>query len=180
MNRKFQSTVIAAVCTFALSAAAFVSSETETAASGLGASMVSETKFDAGQSALTDGQKKDIASFVQEAKQKGKIKEIKVLAWSDQEYPVAEQKLSKAEIDKAKNRAQEIRKYLKNELKVSSVDSYNMAERPNGLEKLFKTGDAKVKNTMESGGAAPTTSDGTGLFGLKAQASKAVIMVYMN
>ncbi len=79
----------------------------------------------------------------------------------------------------AKNRISHLKSFLKDELKVKSVDTHNMAERPNALEKFFNTGDAKVKNTTEASGAAPTDGN-TGLFDLKAQASKGVVMIFLK
>ena len=72
-----------------------------------------------------------------------------------------------------------LKNFLKDELKVSDVDTHNMSERPNALQKLFNTGDAKIKNAAEVTGAAPTDGN-TGLFDMKAQASKAAIMVFMK
>lgn len=42
-----------------------------------------------------------------------------------------------------------------------------MTERPNALQKLLNTNDAKVKTAVESTGAAPTDGN-TGLFEMKA------------
>lgn len=152
---------------------------TQDAADRLGASMVKEVSFEKNTDRLSDFQKTEIKNAINEASQKGKIDEVKILAWSDKEYPAEKGKQSKDDINLAKNRIRHLKSYLKDELKVSDVDTYNMTERPNALEKLFNTSDAKIKNAAESTGAAPVDGN-TGLFDLKAQASKGVVMIFMK
>jgi hypothetical protein len=162
---------------FAVSAHAWTTMQD--AADRLGATKVKEVSFDKNSDKLTEAQKSEIRTMIQEATQKGKIDEVKVLAWSDKEYPSENGKQTKEEVGLAKNRVAYIKSFLKEELKVKSVDTHNMAERPNSLEKMFNTSDAKVKNTAEVSGAAPTTGN-TGIFDLKAQASKGVVMVFLK
>lgn len=163
-----------------LSASATVDAETETASKSLGAAMASEISFDEGKANLTEGAQNEIRSVINTAKEKGKIDELKVAVWADREYPVKDTKVSKADIDLAKKRADNIKSFIKKELKVGSVNTYNMTERPNALQKFLKTPQETVKSTMEASGAAPRTSEETGMFGQKAKASKAVIMIYMK
>jgi hypothetical protein len=152
---------------------------TQDAADRLGANQVKEVAFDKNSDKLTDAQKNEIRAAVNEAAQKGKIDEVKILAWSDKEYPAENGKQTKEEIGLAKNRIKHLKAFLKDELKVKDVDAYNMAERPNSLEKLLNTSDAKVKNTTESAGGAPTEGN-TGIFDLKAQASKGAVMIFLK
>lgn len=152
---------------------------TQDAADRLGAQQVKEISFDKNSSSLTEAQKTEIRNAVTEAAQKGKIDEVKVLAWSDKEYPAEKGKQSKEDVALAKKRIEDLKMFLKKELKVSSVDSYNMTERPNALEKFFHTSDAKVKDTTEAMGAAPAEGN-TGIFDMKAQASKGVVMIFMK
>lgn len=172
--------VLALATSVGLSAHAMVSSETKAAADRLGASNLTEVKFDERSATLSDSQKKDLQQLVADARTKGEIKEIKVMVWPDKEYPTAHQKAAKADIDLADARAKEIKKYMKDTLAVNDVDVYNMAERPNKLEEWFKTSDAKVKDTAEASGAAPRTKHETGFLGLKGQSSKAVALVFMK
>jgi len=129
---------------------------TQDAADRLGAAQVKEVSFDKNSDKLTDAQKAEIRTAVQEAAQKGNIDEVKILAWSDKEYPTENGKQTKEEVGLAKNRIKHLRAFLKDELKVKSIDTHNMAERPNALEKMFNTG----------------------IFDLKAQASKGVVMIF--
>lgn len=163
----------------AFAASAHAWTTTQDAADRLGATQVKEVSFDKSSDKLTDAQKADIRAAIQEAAQKGKIDEVKVLAWSDKEYPSENGKQTKEEVGLAKKRINYIKSFLKEELKIKSVDTHNMAERPNSLEKMFNTSDAKVKNTAEASGAAPTEGN-TGIFDLKAQASKGVVMVFLK
>lgn len=155
-------------------------SATESAGKTLGAKMTSEISFDEGKSTLTDSAKNDIRNMVNEAKKSGKIDEMKVAAWADREYPTEGAKASKQDINLANDRAKAVKNLIKDELKVSSVDTYNMTERPNALQKFMRTDTAKTKTAMEESGAAPRTSDETGFFNQKAKSSKAVIMIYMK
>lgn len=163
-----------------LGALAAVDAETENASKSLGAALSSEISFDEGKANLTESAQNEIRSVIGSAKEKGKIDELKVAVWADREYPVKDTKASKADIDLAKKRAENIKSFIKKELKVSSVNTYNMTERPNALQKFLKTPQEEVKATMEASGAAPRTSEETGVFGQKAKASKAVIMIYMK
>jgi len=152
--------------------------ETEAASKALGASKVSEISFSEGKANLSDEAKDDIRGLVNEAKESGKIDELKVAVWADREYPTKNTKASKGDIDLARKRADAIKDFIKKELDVSDVKTYNMTERPNALQRFLHTPTAKMKKTMETQGAAPRTEEETGFFGTKAKASKAVIMVY--
>ncbi|KHD89617.1 MAG: hypothetical protein OM95_02510 [Bdellovibrio sp. ArHS] len=163
-----------------MKAAAAVDSETETASKNLGAAMVTEISFDEGQAALNDSAKEEIRGLIKSAKESGKIDELKVAAWADREYPAKDTKASKSDIDLAKKRGENIKAFVKKELAVNDINTYNMTERPNALQKFFKTPTEKTKTALEQSGSAPKTQDETGFFGQKAKASKAVIMVYME
>ncbi len=175
MNKMFTPIVVA--LGFALGAHAWTT--TQDAADRMGAAQVKEVSFDKTADRLTDAQKKEIRDAIAEVGQKGKIDEVRVLAWSDKEYPSENGKQTKQEVDLAKNRLKHLKAFLKDELKVKDVDTYNMAERPNAVAKFFNTSDNKVKSTTENTGAAPTEGN-TGLFDLKAQASKGVVMVFLK
>lgn len=162
------------------SAFAMISQETKEVAAKAGAIDVIEVTFDSGSSTLTDAQKNEIAKTVSQTKRKGALDRIEVLAWSDKEYPSPNQKHGQGDLDLATRRANEVKKYLNDSKTAPSVDTFNMAERPNKFEETLKLADAKVKDSMEAGGAAPTTPSQTGLFGQKGQASKALLMVFLK
>ncbi len=176
MKRIFLSMVLG----YAFTAGAAINSATESAARSLGANMVSEISFEEGKASLTADAKRELREFVSSARGSGKVDEVKVPVWADREYPITDSKASDGDVKLADDRAKEVKNYLKDQLKVSSVTTYNMAERPNSMQDLFKTEQAKTKNTLESKGAAPQTESETGFLGLKGQASKALVMVYLK
>lgn len=177
MNNTFVRMFLA-VCFFgALQADAWTT--TQDAANRMGASQVKEISFEKSATGMSEKQKEEIRAAVNEAAQKGKIDEVRVLAWSDKEYPAEKGMQNKADNELAKKRAQEMEKFLKKDMKVSTVKTYNMSERPNALETFLNTSDAKVKETAENAGAAPTEGN-TGIFDMKAQASKGVVMIFMR
>lgn len=159
---------------------ASVTSETEASSKALGAKMADEISFEEGKTTLTDSSKQDIKDFIKTAREQGKIGEVKVAVWADREYPSPNTKASNADIKLANERAETLKSFLKKELAVNDVNTYNMTKRPNSLQQFVHTPTANMKDTMEKMGAAPTTEKETGLFNRKAQASKAVMMIYMK
>jgi hypothetical protein len=159
-------------------ASASVNSDTKKAATRTGAATVAEVSFSKDSTDLSDGAKKELQEAITAAGKNGEIKEVRVAAWADQEYPPKGVALSGSQIDLAEKRAEGIQAYLEKSLNVTGVSTINMAERPSGIQNMLKTPGAKTKNTLENSGAAPTGSDQTGLFGLKGKASEAVVMIY--
>ncbi|UXR63328.1 hypothetical protein EZJ49_09600 [Bdellovibrio bacteriovorus] len=157
---------------------AFATGDTESTGKSMGAKVVSEISFEEGKAILTDETKNDLREKVKEAQQQGKIDEMKVAVWADREYPAEGTKASKQDVTLANDRAKALKNFIKDELKVNSVNTYNMTERPNALQRFVRTDTAKTKTAMEERGAAPRTQDETGFFNQRAKASKAVIMIY--
>jgi CHAD domain-containing protein len=142
----------------------------------MGSTGSSIVTFEKGMASLKADAMEQIKKTIEEAKATGPIREIKVVSWADQEYPASGEKASKESIKLAEARNDSVKRYLKT-LKVGSVRSYNMARRPNALQELFHTSQAKVKDKMEATGEAPKQND-TGLFGINAKASDSLILVY--
>lgn len=176
MEKIFLRIVVA--LTFLATVQMFAWTNSQDAGNMLGASQVKEITFEKNMATLTDVQKIELKIAIDEATQTGQIAEVKVLSWSDKEYPSPTGKQSRSDVKLAQKRMSDIKSYLK-DLKVSDVETYNMAERPNALQKLFNTKTEKVKKTAEMAGAAPT-ADQTGLFDNKAQASKGIVLIIMK
>lgn len=157
-----------------------VNSETAQATDALGASMVSEVKFKEGQVLLTKEEQAEIADIVSSARAAGDIDEIKVIAWADREFPARGTSAANASVKLAEERADHIKKYLKDDLKVGSVSTYNMAKRTNTLQDFLNTPTARIKRSLENTGAAPTRKEDTGFLGLKGKASAALVLVYLK
>ena len=163
---------------FAIEALAMITDQTQQAATSLGAASLEEIEFVAGSDALTDQSRAEIRNIVDEARRKGVLDHIKVLAWSDQEYPAAKTSQSRANVALAKRRIDSLKAFLHTDLKIRNVDGFNMAERPGKIKEFLNTKEARVKKTTEVAGAAPVQDSDTGLFGEKGQASKAVLMIF--
>lgn len=163
-----------------LAQAEMVNSETQTASAQLGAAKVAQIEFDEGQSALKPADMEEVKNAVAEAKTQGKIYEVRVVSWADQEYPAKGTTAPKASVKLAEDRADRVKEYIKKDLAVSDVKTYNMAKRPNTLQEFFNTKTAKTKESMEKSGAAPTNDADTGFFGLKGKTAAAIVLVYVK
>ncbi|MDD4976101.1 MAG: hypothetical protein PHY93_17225 [Bacteriovorax sp.] len=131
---------------------------TETTASEAGAKNYVEIKFNEGSSNLSDSAKDSLRSVLSEARREGKVDEVIVLSWADENYPSKEvKKLSKEQRDLANQRNKNIKEYLKM-MRDVDVNSYNMAERPSAFSKLFNTADSELKSSMIEAGLS-TTAD---------------------
>jgi len=178
----FKSILTLAALTFLAGTTSFalVSNETKKLGDRLGATALTEVSFDKKQTTLSDSEKSELAKLINDAKAKGEIREVKILVWSDREYPAKNRKLTNTDITLAKNRIDQVQQYLKTQLAVTDVDSYNMAETPNAVERMLKTSDAHVKGAAESTGATPHNDKETGFLGWKGKASKAVAYVFLK
>lgn len=117
-----------------------------------------EIEYKPGSASLTDNAKTSLNSVIRQAREKGKIDEVIVLSWSDEEYPSRKFKtLPKPYIELAEKRNQTVEQYLKS-LKGVDINTFNMAERPTAFSKLFNTADSKLKDTMVSAGLS-TSAD---------------------
>ncbi len=131
---------------------------TNSTASEVGAKNYTEINFYEGSSALSESAKKSLTSALNESSQKGKIDEVIVLSWADENYPSEEvKKLSKEQRNLADLRNKNVKDYLKM-MKDVDVKSYNMAERPSSFSKLFNNADSELKNSMLEAGLS-TTAD---------------------
>ena len=138
------------------------------------ASFVTEIVFNKGASELSADGKSQLRDILTAAQKRGKIEEVKVLAWADAEYP-AKGKLGKDATKLADDRSQEIEGYIVDNVKNVDVDDYNMAEQPAQLSKIFKTQDVRVKRSLETAGlAVPAKS------GMPSKASRALVMVILR
>lgn len=132
-----------------------------------------EISFDQGSATLSDSAKTSLDAVVEQARTSGKIDEVLVFSWADEEFPSKNlKKLSKQQRDLAEKRGDAIEKYMKSKRSLD-VDSYSMAERSNALSRWFNTTDSKLKNAFTSAGL-PTSADSNQY---PSKASHAVILV---
>lgn len=117
-----------------------------------------EIDFPQASAVLSKSAMTSLDAAIQQARQSGNINQFIVMSWSDSEYPSKNlQKLSKSQRTLAENRNKSVQKYFKSVSNIS-VETYNMAERPNTLSKWFNTSDTKLKNSLTAAGL-PTTGD---------------------
>lgn len=134
--------------------------------------------FDEGKSTLSRNDKKQLQKLADKAHDdKREIDEIRILAWSDKEYPEPDKKkASEQEILLAANRAQAIKNFLEEDLnEYEDIDAYNMARRPDFLSKLLRDDEFSVKEAFEGSGATGTKlADGKTSY---SKASKALVII---
>ncbi len=146
---------------------------TNTAAQEAEANNYVEIAFHPGSASLTDNAKTSLNSVIKQARDEGKIDEVIVLSWSDEEYPSKDlDKLPKAQGDLAEKRNQMVERYVKS-MRDVDVNTYNMAKRPSTFSSLFNTADSKLKDTMVTAGLSTATDTGDYVY----KASRSVILI---
>lgn len=152
-------------------------SVTQAASQEANASYVVELKYKKGSSELTDESKARLNELVKTARAEGRLDEIKVLSWADQEYPSAQQKkLSEAQRDLATRRNDVVENYIDSMKWNVDVDTYNMAKQPNAFSRWFNTSDARIKKSLVAAGL-PTTADSVQY---PSKASHSIVMVLLK
>jgi hypothetical protein len=170
-------TIAFSACSHSKKETAAVSDEVKAVAQQNDASYVAEVSFDKGSAKLSTAAKNRLDAIVRDARAAGKVDEVKVVTWADAEYPAEPTKrLSKTQRDLAEKRSGAIRDYLKAGGAAMDVDTYNMAERPNAMERLLSTSDARVKRSLENAGIATTAHD----LRFPENASKSMVMVILE
>jgi hypothetical protein len=134
--------------------------------------------FDAGVTAVSDGEKRDLKALVQSLDRSTKNYKVAIASWSDQDYPLSA-KLPDAQEALATERAKNIRTYLQSLRNFKEVTVYNMAKQDSKLGRFFNTEDAKVKGAYK--GAEGESAD-VEFVGRRLQdkggKSKAVVIFY--
>jgi hypothetical protein len=148
--------------------------KTQALAKEYGDSVVSTLKFKKGEQKLNEAARFELEKAVRAAKSTGEIDSITVIAWADSEYPGKRNKLSATQVNLAKERGDEIKKYLKDSLEVKNIEVHNMAKAPDFFSHYLKTADSRMKEKLVSEGVAPTTSEEPVLHG---RASTAMVLV---
>jgi hypothetical protein len=140
------------------------------------ASYVIEVSFDKGAATLTPSAMDRIDETLQRARRDGTLDQVKVIAWADREYPSSAKKdLGKKQRELADRRAKAIGDYISPQTQ-ASVEKYNMAARPNAMQKLVSSSDARIKRSLEDAGIATTAHD----LRYPENASKAMVMVILK
>ena len=117
------------------------------------ASWYTELNFKKSSAHLDNSDYVALDDLVMKSKRSGKIDEIKIISWADVEYPQSKGRhASNGQKNLAEQRNKNIKKYLKKNYPSINVEVYNMATRPNALQELFNTSDARTKKSIETAG----------------------------
>jgi hypothetical protein len=143
----------------------------------LGRSSFITVEFEPGQSNLSQKNLESLKQVTRMADQSRRsIEDIKVLAWSDEEYPKAKEHISVSQVILAKERGSMIKNYLEKELKFAEkIDAINMAKRSRSSSGLFTTREDDIKNALEASGPT-TTKNNDGKLSYN-KASKAIVII---
>lgn len=131
------------------------SQEARYAANENDVAFVSEVIFAKGSSKLSKASKKSLDAMIAKSKKTSALREVKIVAWGDLEYPsVNSKKLPKDQRTLAQARAEALQKVFdKTEVK---VELFNMAERPSALSTLLQTDNSRIKKSLEVAGIPNT------------------------
>lgn len=133
-----------------------------------------EIAFDLGSATLSLNSRNSLNALLNQSSNAGKIEEILVMSWADDELPSKDKKkLSRLQRDLASKRNSAIRDYLRAARSGVDIDTYNMAKQPNALSRMFNTTNSRLKKSLVDAGL-PTTADDPQY---PSKASHAVILV---
>ncbi len=138
---------------------------------------VTEIVFKKGSSNLNAESQKKIKDLLKKVEKNQKIDEIKVITWSDEEYPsedIAE--LSQGQQILVRQRNSKIRNFIRTQKKEADVEMISMAERPGKLSELWGDSDARLKKSLEDAGI-PNTGDA---HKSAAKASRSIVMLVVE
>lgn len=142
------------------------------------AAYVTAIRFDQGSAQLTRALREQLETALTKANAAGRVTAVKVVTWADDEYPAPAQKaLIDRQRDLADQRNRNLTTFLREQLSAKhTIETFNMAERPNALEQWLKTSDARMKNALENAGIVTTGKREAGLH----NARKSVVMVVLE
>lgn len=139
--------------------------------------------FRPGTKELSKEEQSKIKQLTDVAERHGNINEVRILAWADREYPSQGQNVPERDSKLADERASTVKNLLKKDLQAEvTIDSHNMAQRPNMYSEIIQNQDYEIKTTFENTGATPagTHSPGASSGLSAAKASRALVLITYN
>ncbi len=109
-----------------------------------------------------------------------KIKRVEVAGWSDKEFPQTGSDLAKADRELAEKRISKVKDFLKDDLDVSRVSTYNMAETSNWMARTLRTDDAELKSIFSKEGSAPIMREDFNTITKEGAPSKVVVLAIID
>ena len=175
-----------------LLAAKFASADVTTADDMItqqtGAHAASQITFEPGRATLTSEEINALNDMVAQNRQdNGKIDSVKVFVWGDKVYSeTAGNAYTSQEKKVADERVKNIKNYLKKELKVKDIETFNMTRQPQAFSDLWHAAGSSVKGSASTATAPNTTASAptaansakAGQDFAKGSPSEALVLVY--
>ena len=154
----------------------------------IGADAASQITFEPGRATLTSDEISALDEMVSNARlNDAKIDEVKVFVWGDKVYSEnAGNAASRQEKKIADERVKNIKNYLRKELKLRDVETFNMTRQPRAFSDLVRSAGSTVRDLAPQGsvrpsvaaeGTAPITAENISEFA-KGNPSEALILIY--
>lgn len=163
-----------------------VSSADDVLVKQVGADAASQITFEPGRATLTSQEISALNDLVAQARMNNdQIDEVKVFVWADQVYPdTATHKITRQEKKIAQDRIKNIKNYLKKDLKIRDVETFNMAREQREFRDLINAGGSVArdmvnnKRTGMSSDEASTASAQNLSTWTKGNPSEALVFIY--
>ncbi len=140
-------------------------------------SFVTEISFPRGESTMTKSAMDKIRILHQKAARRGKVEEVKVITWADEEYPsVLKKKLSTDQRKIVTKRNHKLGNYIGKIDNDAKIELFSMAERPGVMKSLFSSQDARIKKSLETAGISNTDKT----VKIPGKASKSIVIFVME
>ena len=141
------------------------------------ASYYTELSFDHGSALLSDSDRTALQDLIRRSMNHGEVDQVTIVSWADMDYPTeGKHKLPASQKKLADARNERIKQFLKATYPSLEVSTINMAKRPNAVQELFKTADARTKQSFENAGIATTEAD----MNPPAKTSKSLVLSMMK
>ncbi|OYZ21198.1 MAG: hypothetical protein B7Y39_09680 [Bdellovibrio sp. 28-41-41] len=139
---------------------------------------VTELKFKKGSSELSVDSKTKLKKLLSNISKERKVDEIKLITWSDEEYPSEDQdELLEGQQILVRQRNARIKNFIRDQRKVETdIEMVSMAERSGKLSELWGDADARMKKSLEAAGIPNTDDKEKGT----AKASRSIVMLILE
>lgn len=136
-------------------------------------------KFSPGSSRISEEDKAALRSAVRDVLHKNPVDHVTVAAWSDKTLP-AKGNLNDTDRGLAQERVNVINEFLKSEMEIGEVDTFNMAESANWLARTFNTKEAELKSIFTRAEDAPVKRSEFRTVRSRGGPASAVVVVVRN
>lgn len=121
--------------------------------------VVSTIEFTPGQRNLSPEATAELNRAILEAKQRGEVEEINIAVWSDLKTADARARVPRSQVNIAKERGENIERYVDLMEPEVNVKVHNMATRPSGFADYLNTQDATTKRQLAEAGVATNNNE---------------------